>query len=249
MVKKKAEYHLQRKDDVYQDWVHEFPKVQTATTADEFLDYTIAQKGHRNISMASAEFNDNILLELSLFVGVIHLSLSFLRYLRRNLAGLGWVLFMIGGYLFFPIKLNATSMLEFMGLVTPEFARDLGIQLICFGIGTSLVLAVIQKKWAGLGEILNAIQVFADVLSYLRLYALALAGIIMAETFNDMGVAIGLLGGFIVVLLGHSVNILLGVMAGVIHGLRLNFIEWYHFSFDGGGRLFKPLRLLKSEEE
>jgi V/A-type H+-transporting ATPase subunit I len=93
------------------------------------------------------------------------------------------------------------------------------------------------------------IQVFADVLSYLRLYALALAGMIMATTFNDMGMTVGLLGGFIVILAGHAVNILLGIMAGVIHGLRLNFIEWYHFSFDGGGRLFKPLKLLKSEEE
>jgi V/A-type H+-transporting ATPase subunit I len=26
-----------------------------------------------------------------------------------------------------------------------------------------------------------------------------------------------------------------------VHGLRLNFLEWYHYCFDGGGRLFKPL--------
>jgi V/A-type H+-transporting ATPase subunit I len=86
MVKKKAAYHLERKDDVYQDWVHEFPKVATAKNADEFLDYTVSLKGHRYVSMASVEFNDNILLELSLFVGVIHLSLSFLRYLKTQLS-------------------------------------------------------------------------------------------------------------------------------------------------------------------
>jgi len=34
-------------------------------------------------------------------------------------------------------------------------------------------------------------------------------------------------------------------MGGVIHGLRLNFIEWYHYSFDGDGKLFDPLKLLK----
>ena len=54
------------------------------------------------------------------------------------------------------------------------------------------------------------VQVFADVLSYLRLYALGLAGSIMASTFNDIGQDVGLLIGWIVILFGHSVNILLG---------------------------------------
>jgi V/A-type H+-transporting ATPase subunit I len=75
----------------------------------------------------------------------------------------------------------------------------------------------------------------------LRLYALGLAGSIMAATFNNVGAAVGFAAGVLVVLLGHGVNILLGTMSGVIHGLRLNFIEWYHYSFDGGGKLFNPL--------
>jgi V/A-type H+-transporting ATPase subunit I len=31
-------------------------------------------------------------------------------------------------------------------------------------------------------------------------------------------------------------------MGGVIHGLRLNFLEWYHYSFEGGGKRFNPLK-------
>lgn len=64
----------------------------------------------------------------------------------------------------------------------------------------------------------------------------------MAETFNRMGIDLGLFFGIIVILGGHGINFVLGTMGGVIHGLRLNFIEWYHYSFDGGGKLFKPLR-------
>jgi V/A-type H+-transporting ATPase subunit I len=52
-----------------------------------------------------------------------------------------------------------------------------------------------------------------------------------------------------VIILGHGINISLGLMAGVIHGLRLNFIEWYHYSFEGGGRFFNPLKLLKLEDD
>ena len=114
-------------------------------------------------------------------------------------------------------------------------------------MGLAVVLALLQKRLKGLGEISNLVQVFADVLSYLRLYALGVAGASMAATFNEMGMSVGLVFGWIIILFGHSVNILLGVMAGMIHGLRLNFIEWYHYSFEGGGRLFRPLMRLKSK--
>ncbi|MCX6987213.1 MAG: V-type ATP synthase subunit I [Chlamydiae bacterium] len=249
MTERKAQYHLDKKDDVYDFWLKEFPTLKTATTGDEFIATAATLKNGIKTYEASDDFADSILLEFSLIIGVIHLSGSFLRYLRRNWAGLGWIAFMIGAYLFFPIKLSAISIVQFMGWIEASTAGAFGIQLLYTGIGVAVVLALIQKRWKGISEILNMIQVFADVLSYLRLYALALAGMIMATTFNDMGMTVGLLGGFIVILAGHAVNILLGIMAGVIHGLRLNFIEWYHFSFDGGGRLFKPLKLLKSEEE
>ena len=42
-------------------------------------------------------------------------------------------------------------------------------------------------------------------------------------------------------------NLGLGLMSGIIHGLRLNFLEWYHYCFEGGGRLFKPLKRLKTK--
>jgi V/A-type H+-transporting ATPase subunit I len=108
-----------------------------------------------------------------------------------------------------------------------------------------MLAALIQRGWQGLHEIANIVTVFSDVLSYLRLYALSLAGAIMAETFNQEGAGLGLFIGFIIILIGHIVNIGLSFMGGVIHGLRLNFLEWYHHCFYGGGRLFKPLTKLK----
>ena len=62
-----------------------------------------------------------------------------------------------------------------------------------------------------------------------------------------MAMSIGLQLGFILIILGHAINILLAIMGGVIHGLRLNFIEWYHYSFEGDGRLFSPLKLFKQD--
>jgi V/A-type H+-transporting ATPase subunit I len=246
LAEKKAYYHFERRDDVFEEWVKECPDLAAAPTSHKMLEEAVVYKeGHTSYEMYT-QFSRNILLEFSVFLGVVHISLSILRYVRRNLAGLGWIAFMIGGYLYFPSVLNATTFLHFLVGVPQAEGSAMGLQLLYGGIGWAVIAALIQKRWKGLGEIANVVQIFADVLSYLRLYALGLAGSIMAETFNGIGAYVGLVAGFVAIILGHAVNIQLGVMAGVIHGLRLNFLEWYHYSFDGGGRLFKPLKKMKA---
>jgi V/A-type H+-transporting ATPase subunit I len=248
LVVDKTSYHMAQKDDVYRFWIAKHPEIATATTADQFLaGGVVIKNGHPQNEILNTFF-DNILLEFSLLIGMTHIGLSLLRYLWRHWAGIGWIVFLIGGYLYFPSILKATSLVHFLGIVDKTTAPEIGLQLIYTGIGTAIFLALVQKRFKGIGEIATMVQVFADVLSYLRLYALGLAGSIMAETFNHLGEDVGLFLGFLVILVGHGVNIMLGLMAGMIHGLRLNFIEWYHYCFDGGGRLFRPLMQLKAKE-
>ena len=72
----------------------------------------------------------------------------------------------------------------------------------------------------------------ADVVSYIRLFAVGLASFILAKTFNEMAIDIGwntLLTGIIaslVLLFGHILNIILGLMAVLVHGIRLNMLEF-----------------------
>lgn len=246
LATKKAEYHLEKKDDVYEEYLKEFPLVSEAKTPKEFFLAAKKEVEGKVSYEARSTFTDDILLELSLFIGVIHISLSFIRYIRRNWTGIAWIFFMVGGYLYFPFFLNATSFVNFLGWVSKPIAYAVGSQLLYIGLVLVLFISLLQrKKWGALHELTNAIQVFADVLSYLRLYALSLAGMIMASTFNDLGMRVGIFGGFFVILIGHMTNLSLTVMSGVIHGLRLNFLEWYHYSFEGGGRLFDPLRIRK----
>lgn len=246
LASKKAEYHLAKKDDVYDEYVKQFPAVANVTTPQELFLATKTKIDDKVIYQAQANFLDDILLELSLFIGTIHISLSFIRNMRKNWTGIGWIFFMVGGYLYFPSFLDATSLVNFMGWISKPVAYVIGEQMLYVGLGLVFIISLLmKKKWGALHELTNAIQVFADVLSYLRLYALALAGMIMAATFNELGVKAGVVGGFFIILIGHATNLTLTVMSGVIHGLRLNFLEWYHYSFEGGGRLFNPLRIRK----
>ncbi|MGH2612647.1 MAG: V-type ATP synthase subunit I [Rhabdochlamydiaceae bacterium] len=245
LIERKAEYHLKNHDDVYQFWFKRFPDIAKATSGKDMLEIATEKKKNVTVYPIVDEFFSNIILELILVIGILHISLGFLRYLRRNVAGLGWVCFLAGGYFFFPSILHATIIPEFMGWVTKPIASAFGLQCMYVGVGFAILAGFIQHRLKGLGEIAHMVQVIADVLSYLRLYALSLAGAIMASTFNQEGSALNLFLGFIVILAGHSINMLLALGGGFIHGLRLNFIEWYHYCFDGGGRLFKPLHKLK----
>ncbi len=245
LAQKKVDYHLVQNDAVYQELIKGYPELKNAKTGKEMLAVAVPH-GQKGVAYPVLdEFRGSILLELSLLIGVIHIGCSLLRYVGRRWAGLGWFIFMIGGYLYFPSYLHTISLVNYMGWISPAMATAVGLEMIYIGIGLAVVLALIQKRLGGLMEVMNVITIFGDVLSYLRLYALALASTIMADTFNEIGIAVGLALGCLVILAGHIVNISLATMGGVIHGLRLNFIEWYHYSFDGGGRLFAPLHKIK----
>ncbi|WP_316356951.1 V-type ATP synthase subunit I [Candidatus Neptunichlamydia sp. REUL1] len=249
MAKKKADYHIAMRDEIWKETVQKFPDLEYIYDGTEFLQAAKVKKDGFTKYIILDEFKDSIFMEISLLVGVIHISLSLLRHARRHWAGLGWIFASVGGYMFFPKILSATSIIHFMGIIPRVEAFEVGQQLFWGGIALALVLAFIQNKWAGLIELSKPIELFADILSYLRLYALGLAAMILAGTFNDMGMRLGFAAGFFVILMGHIVNIAVSIMGGTIHGLRLNFIEWYHHSFEGGGRLFNPLKLLKSRGE
>ena len=51
--------------------------------------------------------------------------------------------------------------------------------------------------------------------------------------------------GIPTMIVGHLINLNMAVLAAVIHGLRLNFLESYHYCFEGGGKQFQPLRRLE----
>lgn len=249
MVEKKAEYYIDKKPSGYEEMIKKFPQLANVTDPKEFLLKGSKVKDNQLKYVVYDEFTGNVMIELAIFIGAIHIMLSFLRYLFRNWSGIGWVIFMIGSYLYFPIVLKAISLIHYVFGVPYEAGGAVGLYLIFIGIGLAVVLAIIQNRLKGLGEIAQVIGVFADVMSYLRIYALSLAGMIMASTFNNIGTSMPLYIGIFVILAGHTINFTLALMGGLIHGLRLNFIEWYHYSFEGGGKSFSPLKLLNIRNE
>ncbi len=97
----------------------------------------------------------------------------------------------------------------------------------------------------GLLSLTNISKAFGDTLSYLRLFALGLASAQLAVTFNGLAAGameisgIGLLLGTLIFLVGHALNLVLGIVGGVVHGLRLNCIEFFSWSLTDEGYPFR----------
>jgi len=126
---------------------------------------------------------------------------------------------------------------------------------VFFAAGLVLVLCFSSARsgWSGMRlvdgllALTGITKLFGDVLSYLRLFALGLASASLAMTFNKLAVdvaaalpAIGLLFKVLILLVGHLLNFGLTVISGVIHGLRLNLIEFYNWSLADEGYAFQP---------
>lgn len=249
LVEDKTAYHFSHDDEIAQEWIKKYPELNGLKDPKTILSKAVSrcEESNRTCYEMMNKFSDNILMELALFVGALHIIVSFVRYLDRNIAGLGWIAFIIGAYLYLPGYLEAASLVNFTFGLSPEIAAIEGKWLMILGLSFALIVNVIKHKWLGLLEGMTVIQIFADVMSYLRLYALGLAGSLVTATMMDLADGLNFVLASLLLILSHGVNMVLGVMGGVIHGLRLNFLEWYHWSFEGGGKNFNPLKKVEIE--
>ena len=82
-----------------------------------------------------------------------------------------------------------------------------------------------------------------NILSYLRIAAIGLSSIYLAQVANELaGLAGNLLVGLIVAGLFHALNIVLGAFSPAIQSLRLHYVEFFGKFYQGGGQPFHPFQ-------
>ena len=194
---------------------------------------------------------------LSLAIGVIHLCLAMVVktvYATRNRGFLGslgvwgWTLLIVGG-----VVVGALAMFS---LLPPEVTK-----WIIIGLGVVSAMGIflfndinrnpLKNIGSGLWETYNTVTgLLGDVLSYLRLYALGLAGGMLGNAFNsiaamtlgDGSFGIGWLAFVLILVIGHALNLAMCCLGAFVHPLRLNFLEFFKNSgYDGRGRQYRPI--------
>ncbi|MCL2555833.1 MAG: hypothetical protein FWE03_02275 [Firmicutes bacterium] len=107
--------------------------------------------------------------------------------------------------------------------------------------------SIAGKIAGGFGGLYKLINLFSDVLSYSRLFGLALASGAIAMAFNQIGMmlfaipAVGVVLGAIALIVLHLFNFALAALAAYVHDIRLQYVEFFGKFYDGNGRFFMPL--------
>lgn len=186
---------------------------------------------------------------LCFLIGGVHLSIAHIwRAVRKApsvacLADIGWVLILWGGFFL--------AMMLVLGESFPAFGSWL------FGAGAILVMLftapsknILKSIGAGAGALAaNFVNSFTDIVSYIRLFAVGLATIAVADAFNSVAMDIGfgnLFSGIIAALIlvvGQALNVVLGPMSVLVHGVRLNVLEFSgHMDIKWSGFKYNPLK-------
>lgn len=115
---------------------------------------------------------------------------------------------------------------------------------------------VVQKQDMAVNLILlifSIIGIFTDVVSYIRLFAVGLAGVSIADAFNQIALDIGfhniftaILASIILIFVHLFLNLILAILGVLVHGLRLNILEFSsHLNLEWSGIKYEPFRKLK----
>lgn len=110
----------------------------------------------------------------------------------------------------------------------------------------SVVKSILESLKNIVSVLLGVVNVFSDIVSYIRLWAVGLAGAAISATVNEL--ASPLLGNFMFMILavvllvfGHGLNMILNVLSVIVHGIRLNTLEFSsHLDMSWSGHKFKP---------
>jgi V/A-type H+-transporting ATPase subunit I len=195
------------------------------------------------------QLNDaNVMQTFCFFLGALHLSIahSWQAYLKfpslKALADVGWICVLW------------TAFFLARTIILGEAFPSWGIWLFASGIILVILFTnpqahVLRGIGDGLGTVaLSLMNNFTDVISYIRLFAVGLATLAIAETTNTLASGLGdgvaaLAAGIVIILIGHSLNIILGPMSVLVHGVRLNVLEFSgHANVTWSGFTFEPLK-------
>ena len=194
-------------------------------------------------------------------LALIQLTIAHIKGAKRNIKSLkalgdiGSILQLFGIYYLVLSLVVNPEVFSFSLVISGIPVGTVSLVLIGLGFVLSFIFSnyegnIIKSILASLTNIvsvlLGVVNVFSDIVSYIRLWAVGLAGAAIAATVNEL--AGPLLGNFLFMIIaimllvfGHGLNMILNVLSVIVHGIRLNTLEFSsHLDMSWSGHKFKP---------
>lgn len=194
---------------------------------------------------------------LAVAIGVLHICLAMIiktinftkRFgFKKTVATWGWTTLIVGGLVVVSLGMTEVLSAEAFKWTIIALAVVSGLAIYVFNTPGRNPLMNIGS---GLWDTYNMVTgLLGDVLSYIRLYALGLAGGMLGNAFNIMGTMIldipvpGVNWVFCIIILifGHVLNLAMSCLGAFVHPLRLTFVEYFKNSgYEGSGAKYNPL--------
>lgn len=194
---------------------------------------------------------------LAVAIGVLHICLAMIiktiNFTKRfgfskTIATWGWTLLIVGGLVVISLGMTEVLSSEVFKWVIIALAAVSGLAIFVFNTPGRNPLVNIGS---GLWDTYNMVTgLLGDVLSYIRLYALGLAGGMLGNAFNIMGTMIldipvpvvNWVFCIVILIFGHVLNLAMSCLGAFVHPLRLTFVEYFKNSgYEGTGAKYNPL--------
>ena len=185
----------------------------------------------------TASAQQNTIMKFSFTLGVIQIALGCLLSVRKKISEKNLSFIADIGWLFAACAMYLLSLNLVIGekiAMKPVFIVIIAafVIVVLFG-GMEPGKSFGQGVKAGLGNaftvFLDTISCFGNVMSYIRLFAVGMASLAIAQSFN--GIAENFKGpwfvlAIVVLVIGHGLNLIMGLLSVVVHGVRLNVLEF-----------------------
>lgn len=197
-------------------------------------------------------------MALAIGVGVFHICLAMTvkaichtvqEGFRASVSDWGWLIVVPGGIIIAALSLSGILTSEVTKWIIIVLGVIAGLGIYVFNTpGKNPLLNIGSGLW---GTYNMATGLLGDVLSYIRLYALGLAGGMLGAVFNDLGGMIidgmsvpglNFLLGAVIMIFGHALNLAMSCLGAFVHPLRLTFVEYFkNVGYQGDGTEYRPL--------
>ena len=196
----------------------------------------------------------NSVMKFCFSIGLIQLALACIMSIRRKIkdknlslfADIGWLisisaLYFMVLYLVIGQRVNIPAIASAVGI---------GFLLVTLFGGMSPDKTFLKGLVSGISDLftvfLNTISAFGNVMSYIRLFAVGMASLAIAQSFNNMASNFSgalVIVGAVIMIIGHLMNIVMGFLSVVVHGVRLNLLEFSgQLGMEWSGTAYEPFK-------
>lgn len=199
-------------------------------------------------------------------LALIQLSVAHIKAAKRNmsekrfvksLGDIGSLLQLIGMFWIVLSMVVNGKVFQMMGTIGSVPVGIIEISLIGIGFVMSFVFAnyegnigqsILESCKNIISVLLGIVNVFSDIVSYIRLWAVGLAGAAISNTVNTMagpilGHAILFIAAVALLVFGHGLNMILNLLSVIVHGVRLNTLEFStHLGVSWSGTKYNPFK-------